>query len=125
MRPRIAMLCMVELNNPPVGQENDAKYSVDWSLNRVRKAEKPMRYLGLPETPESQARRLARGRNWSPSLPQFPSPSYDPWRAPFIGLEHVFKFSASFAALATRGNRHLQKAWASWPSPDAGLPRSS
>ena len=73
--PKLQPLRHSRLNNHPVGQKNDEKHSVDWSFDRVRKTEKPMRYWPCQKLLSFKRADLHVVKTWSPTLPPFPPPS--------------------------------------------------
>jgi hypothetical protein len=73
--PKLQPLRHSRLNNHPVGQKNDEKHSFDWSFNRVRKTEKPMRYWPCQKLLSLKRADLHVVKTWSPTLPPFPPPS--------------------------------------------------
>ena len=101
--PKLQPLRHSRLNNHPVGQKNDEKHSFDWSFNRVRKTEKPMRYWPCQKLLSFKRADLHVIKTGHPLCRHFRRLlfAYDPWRAQFVRLEHVFEFSTLLSVIGT------------------------
>jgi hypothetical protein len=113
--PKLQPLRHSRLNNHPVGQKNDEKHSVDWSFDRVRKTEKPMRYWPCQKLLSFKRADLHVVKTGHPLCRHFRRLlfAYDPWRAPFSDVASVTSVSKQAQpdaeTITTGGWLELQK----------------